>query len=308
MPAQKPTSQQDPRQALVVPPPPTVQGTFDTVLPVGLKEPGGERVREFELHEHTAEDLSVIRDARTLARQPIQYLMRLVAMGLERVGKHQVYAEFAAGDFKKVPKIIEGLPLTDAEYLLVASQIHSYGQYSESDWQCAVCNTKNAGKFDLSKIDITKFPDDDAPYEPIVTVELERGLEFKSEAWAQFSSVVWNLYTMEMPTLGQLLHVERVSSGARKKNQTRRQRFDTKVLHRSVVQIAAQDGSVMPTDMKNMLGEGVIAKLKARDMILLGRFIFDTLPRMDREIIVECEQCGSEAKEGLDPTMLLPVG
>lgn len=302
MPASKnPSPQDDSASAHVILPPPTIQGILDSTLPVGLRLSTGERVRNVEFHEHTAEDLTVLRDTSMIRKSPITFMMRLIALGVEKIGGESVYEEFKKSGFKLVPKLLEGLAITDAEYLIIVAHIHSYGGITEGDWECPSCGDMQLAQFDLTLMDVTKFPDDEEEHRAVVTVELERGISFDLESFPQFRGMDWKFYTMEMPTMSKLLHVEKVTGKQRAK-------FDPKVLARSTVQISAGNGVVMPQDMKSMLGDDIILKLKARDMIALGKFVFDYLPRLDRELRVTCEHCGVEAGEGLDPTMLLPGG
>jgi len=303
MPAtENPSPQDAPASAHVILPPPTVNSILDSTLPVGLRMPTGDRVRTVEFHEHTAEDLTVLRDTSIIRKSPITFMMRLIALGVEKIGGEAVYEEFKKSGFKQVPKLLEGLAITDAEYLIVAAHIHSYGGVTEGDWECPSCGEMQLARFDLTQMQVTKFPEGPEEHRPVVTVELERGITFDTiEAFPQFQQTEWKFYTMEMPTMSRLLQVEKVTG-------KRREKFDPKVLARSAVQISAGNGVVMPQDMKSMLGDDIILKLKARDMISLGKFVFDYLPRLDRELRVTCENCGVEAGEGLDPTMLLPGG
>jgi len=298
MPATTKTSRDD-SPSPIIPPPPTVQGTFDNVLPVGLKSRDG-RVRQFEPHEHTAQDLRIARDRRALTRSPVGFMLRIVALGLETLGDHEIYAPFKASGFKQVPKILEGLSLTDAEYLMIACQIHSYGAIVEGMWQCPNCDEKQKAEFDLSQMEVLKFPEGN--YDPIVTIELDRGASWQTEPFAQFSSTLWKYYTMETPTMASLLQIERVTLADRV-------RFDNKVLARSTIEIVADDQvTVMPSEMKSFLGDSIVDDLMAKDVLKLGTFVYDYLPRLDRDLLVRCQVCGTEGLEGLNPTMLRPGG
>lgn len=296
MPATTKTSR-DNSPSPIIPPPPTIQGTFDSLLPVGLKTREG-RVRHFEPHEHTAQDLRIARDRRVLSRSPVGFMLRIVALGIETLGGQEIYAPFKASGFKQVPKILEGMNLTDAEYLLVASQIHSYGALVDGTWQCPACEERQKAEFDLSKMEVLKFPDDDNEYDPIVTVELDRGHSWKTEPFAQFSTFTWKYYTMEMPSMASLLQIERVTLADREK-------FDNKVLARSTIGIVSEDQMTeMPIEMKSFLSDSIIDDLPARDVLKLSTFVFDYLPRLDRDLLVRCQVCGTEGLTGLNPTML----
>lgn len=296
MPATQKTSR-DPSPSPIIPPPPTVQGTFDDLLPVGLKTQNG-KVRRFEPHEHTAQDLRIARDRKALRTSPVTYMLRMIALGVETLGGQEIYSQFKASGFKQIPKVLQGLHLSDGEYLLVAAQIHSYGSIVEGTWQCPICEEKQKAEFDLSKMEVLKFPEENEDLDPVVTVELDRGKSWESEPFAQYNSVVWKYYTMAMPTLASLLQIEKITLNDR-------ERFDNKVLSRSTVEIIAEDGvTVMPKDMKSFLGDLVIEDLTARDVLKLQTYVYDYLPRLDRELLVRCLACGNEGQEGLNPTIL----
>lgn len=299
MPATQKTSR-DPSPSPIIPPPPTVQGTFDDLLPVGLKTQNG-KVRRFEPHEHTAQDLRIARNRKSLRTSPVTYMMRMIALGVESLGGQEIYSQFKESGFKTIPKVLQGLHLSDGEYLLVAGQIHSYGSIVEGTWQCPVCEGRQKAEFDLSMMEILKFPegDEEAP-DPVVTVELDRGNSWNLEApqFAQYNSVVWKYYTMAMPTLASLLQIEKITLNDKEK-------FDNKVLARSTQEIIADDGvTVMPKEMKSFLGDQVIEDLTARDVLKLQNYVYDYLPRLDRELLVRCLSCGHEGQEGLNPTIL----
>ena len=154
--------------------------------------------------------------------------------------------------------------------------------------------------FDLSQMGITKFAQDGED-DPLVTVELDKGSLFEIEAYANLGGVVWKHYTMKMPTMADLFAAEKESGTARRS-------FDMRALAKAVVQVASEQGKIMPNEMKAVLRERVITDLKASDMIKLGRFISENLPRLDRGLQYNCGTCGGEAQERLDPTMLVQLG
>jgi len=241
-------------------------------------------------------DLRVARDRKKVS--PTIFMLRMIALGLESIGEHEIYGPFKESGFKQVPKILEGLYLSDGEYLLLAGQIHSYGEVVESQWQCPTCESRQKAEFYLSKMEILKFPDGGEEFSPVVTVELDRGRSWKTEPFSQYSSVVWKYYTMEMPTMAGLLQTERVTMSDREK-------FDNKVLSRSAVELVAEDQQVvMPSEMKSFLGDNIIEDLTARDVLKLQTYVYDYLPRLDRDLLVRCTACGMEELTGLNPTLL----
>lgn len=278
-------------------PPELVQGTYDT-LPCGVRvrDDDPERARTFILHEHETRDVSVLED-RKARRVPSEWTMRLVSIGVESIGDVPVYAPFAESGYQKVPDVVKRLTVADAEFLVLAANMYSYGKTSKISTVCPACDHRMRDvPFDLERITPYAFPE--GSHDPVLTVVLERPVKFSHPTFPALKERAWDRFTVRAPELRDLRIVDKDTSPG----------WEHRVLARCVLSIEDAKGGRMPQDVMKALGDDVILRLPARHTGTISRTMMRTLPHLDREVILTCSQCGYEVREGVDPTTLLPGG
>lgn len=279
--------------------PSPMPGSFqENVLPIGVRQQEGPRIREYSLREHTGKDLNLISDRKLRNRSPAGWLARVVAVNLATLGDQDIYSQYKGAEYKSPPSILNRMPVADVEYIMIVGHIHSYGMVTSSMFRCPHCDSEFENEFELTDIDVTKFPNQD--YRAELRVVLENGVRYDLPK-DSLSNKKWTQFFLRPPELGDLQEAQRVRARTG-------QIEDYETLVRSITSVRAGDGTELPPKMKDWLGSDLINEMKAPQVLQISDAINDDFPHVDRQLTVRCEVCGRESADGLDPTSLLPGG
>ena len=274
------------------------------LLPIGFTKEG-KWYRNFELMEIDEALERVIHNVKSQQTHPQLWIKQVVAGLLDNIEGEPIGWEVRESNFKKIPKIVERIPLSDAGYLLVAGHVAEFGEcINDVEQRCLNCGKKFMTDIDLSMLKITYA---ESPIESF-SVDLEKGFIRKSETHKDklgFEDLPFNRYWFRVPNIGDGMKFEELFAEATRLD------FNMRVIQNCLIKVEAVDKSGAVTELekkyREMYGALLMRELKAVDRTLIRRK-FNELPSIEMRYSSPCGKCGDDTLVFADPSSFFPVG
>lgn len=249
------------------------------MLPIGF-EHDDHWVRTYQLRELMTSDVKLIRDRSLMRKSQMEWLGRVICLGLEELAGVPVYDYYAESKYKALPSIVSKLSIADITYLVVAIHVNSFGhEASNVEIKCPECKKVFSADFDLNDMVVTRSD------EPIREIEVlfEGGFKLPPKlAEAHGLSERFTKYVVRPATLG-----DAIAAGPYTPNSPD---FAEKVTVRTVLAAYDEKGIKMPDEVLSQVRSLLVDQLPARDSRKLRNAV-NHLPSIDRKISLTCPLC-----------------
>jgi hypothetical protein len=254
----------------------------ETRLPIGFRRESGEVVRSYTLRDLSAKDLRRIREPGFIRQHPFRWLGFAVGLCLDTLGGEPVSEED-----RRFPAV-EELAVRDVEYLIVAAHVHNYGPLATIRFVCPLCGSRERREYDLTRIQVTRAPDEFDPDEP-VRVDLVHGVR---RPLGKDPGLLYKQIALDIPRLKHVVAAE--------KTYRQRREFDLQLLRTLVRGVVGPGAEIEPLQPVEALG--MLESLRAADWDAVARYQ-EQLPGIDRAVVIDCASCGAEVDQVVDPTV-----
>tara|TARA_B100000609_G_scaffold198691_2_gene198998 strand:- start:2788 stop:3720 length:933 start_codon:yes stop_codon:yes gene_type:complete len=283
---------------------------FKSELLLGISVDGGEREKSLELRKSSSVTETILANENYRGNHPFQWMGRLISSLIERIGEHEVYEEFRASKFRKVPKAVLAIPMRDVDFVFFLSHMHTHGNTLDmGKHRCSECRKNDLIEADLSTLKVKRSEEDMSSE---FGVQLRTG--FLREAGSNpqenlpYMGKVWNKYFFRPVTLGDHIRHEEYYSPNNRVN------FNMRVIGDALVRVESWgevDGvwhklADLEEGSMQMEGMELVDSLDSADRGLI-RGAFARLPHLDFMYTHECNHCSSDMKLDVDPTNFHPM-
>lgn len=274
------------------------------VMPIGFVQ-DGKWYQKFDLMEIDEALERVIHNVKLQQTHPQVWIKQVVAGLLDNIEGEQIGWDVRESNFKKIPKIVDRIPLSDAGYILVAGHVAEFGEcINDVEQKCLNCGKKFLTDIDLTKLKVNYA---ESPIEAF-SVDLEKGFIRKSDSKKEklgFEDIPFNRYWFRVPTIADGIKFEELFAEATRLD------FNMRVIQSCLLKVESvdKDGSVIELEKKyrEMYGSLLIRELKAVDRTLIRRK-FNELPSIEMRYSSVCSKCGEDTIVFADPSNFFPVG
>ncbi len=281
-----------------------IKDRMELVLPIGFMH-NDTWYRNFELLPVDEAVERVIHNDTLRRNHPQLWIKQVVAGLLNNIEGESIGWEARDSNFKKIPPIVNRIPLPDAGYILVAGHRNEFGDIIEDvEQKCIKCGKGFKTDLNISRAEV-EFADQPIEEFP---VDLEDGFIRKSEGGKDklgFEDVPFNRYTFRVPTIGDGIKHERFFS------QADRITFNMKIIQECLLKVEAVDGDNVSLELekkyREMYGSQLFSKLRGKDRTKI-RKVFGELPSIEMKYEEICSNCGEDTPVVLDPSYFFPVG
>ncbi len=277
---------------------------MENVLPIGIVK-DGKWFRKFDLMDIDESLERVIHNTKLVQNHPQLWIKQVVAGLLDKIEGESIGWETRDDNFKKIPKIVDSIPLADAGYIMVAGHINEFGEQLENvEQKCMNCGKKFVADIDLSKLDKEYA---ESPIETFV-VNLQKGFVRKSDKVKDklgFEDIPFNRYTFRVPTIADGIKYEELYS------EVTRLDFNMSIIKNCLMNVEAVDDSGSAIEMekkyREMYNTLLIRDLKGVDRTMI-RKAFNELPSITMKYDSICPKCGEDTSIFADPSSFFPIG
>ena len=256
-----------------------------------------------------------------------QWLGRMAASVIEKIGEQPVYEPFKATKFTRVPRIIEALPLQDVVLAMALGHMYTYGpRLNCGDQTCPKCGREGAYK----AVNLVRQPGETEggielmpgtiPDVEEIIVKLPTGYLWEKPAVEKrtqpYYGKVWNVYVFHVPRLADWILREQEYGTARFSDYQMRVYSDCllRVERWEDGEPDGEGGWTGGTKVEEVSGpdmelevQDLLGKIDSRDHLVIRQEI-QKAPQVRMSLREECKACHRVIRLPLNPVDFFPVG
>jgi hypothetical protein len=285
---------------------------FKAELPLGMRLPGKERVRSFDLLKAGGVTENFSADHTFRQKHLHRWFCMMVASVLERIGPHEVYRPWRETGFAhdRIPEPVMRLHFEDLFYVFILGHMYNYGPILKCGEQpCAKCGEENSyDAVDLRRMQVVPGTLTDLDE---FQVRLDPGFLWEKPAGASDASHYgkhWNVYYHRLPTMADwiLREDDDTMRGASYVD------FNMRVYSDCIARVERWDGDQKVEELTrsqiNMLGRELVDKLESADRgRIRARHGEVTQPATTVKDICRNRACRRDVRILLDPRLFYPA-